>query len=531
MRLAPVERKTEIGPLNGTPEKRMFWSIISDYDLKTGLTELIDNALDVWFHGDRRRELRVEVHLDPDLQVVTLTDTAGGVDRESLPLLITPGGSNNSPDAETIGFFGVGSKRAVVALAERVTIKTRHPDDQSYQIDIANEWLESPSWELPAYVIPDITPGTTEIELSHLRRKLDKLDEADLAKHFAEVYAFYLENCDCEIFVNGTCVDPIYFTNWSYPPNYPPQRIPFDFKPDGKSTLNVEIQAGLISDRDPKGENYGVYFYCNDRLIVKELRVREVGYGVPTEAGTPHPDASLCRAVVRFNGPAKLMPWNSSKTGINYNHPAFLAIKKSLIQLVTHFTKLSRAFKADWPGAVFAYESGDVSTVVAEDDGSPVPKLRLPPTPRVNKTHADKIKAANSKVIERQPWTLGLLEALAAVDLVIRSRLETKNRIALILIDSTIEIAFKEYLVKNLDLLQGETLKGLLEDRTRAIAKIRTRIGFNDELIERITHYYTARNRLVHERATVEGVTDRDIEIYRQDAWTVLDRLFCVIQE
>ena len=31
-----VIRKTEIHPIDGTPEKRMFWSIISDYDLKTG---------------------------------------------------------------------------------------------------------------------------------------------------------------------------------------------------------------------------------------------------------------------------------------------------------------------------------------------------------------------------------------------------------------------------------------------------------------------------------------------------------------
>ncbi len=43
-----VTRKTEIGPVNGTPDKRLYWSIISDYDLHTGLCELIDNALDLW---------------------------------------------------------------------------------------------------------------------------------------------------------------------------------------------------------------------------------------------------------------------------------------------------------------------------------------------------------------------------------------------------------------------------------------------------------------------------------------------------
>src|SRR5690348_17101773 len=38
--IATVTKKTEIGPVDGTPDKRMYWSIISDYGLKTGLCEL-----------------------------------------------------------------------------------------------------------------------------------------------------------------------------------------------------------------------------------------------------------------------------------------------------------------------------------------------------------------------------------------------------------------------------------------------------------------------------------------------------------
>jgi hypothetical protein len=62
-------------------------------------------------------------------------------------------------------------------------------------------------------------------------------------------------------------------------------------------TVDVRMTAGLIRDQDPELENYGVYFSCNRRLIVKELRVRDVGYFVPGEAGVPHPDASLCRVL------------------------------------------------------------------------------------------------------------------------------------------------------------------------------------------------------------------------------------------
>ena len=54
-----VTRKTEIAPIDGTPVKRMFWSIIGDYNLKTGLCELIDNPLDFWMLGKRRKPLRM----------------------------------------------------------------------------------------------------------------------------------------------------------------------------------------------------------------------------------------------------------------------------------------------------------------------------------------------------------------------------------------------------------------------------------------------------------------------------------------
>lgn len=41
-------QKREVGLLNAMPEKRLYWSIISDYDIKTGICELIDNAIDLW---------------------------------------------------------------------------------------------------------------------------------------------------------------------------------------------------------------------------------------------------------------------------------------------------------------------------------------------------------------------------------------------------------------------------------------------------------------------------------------------------
>jgi hypothetical protein len=113
-----IDRKTQIAPIDGTPVKRMILSIISDYDLKTGLCELIDNALDQWSNRGFSGELTLELSLDIDRQLISVRDNADGVSHDDLALLISPGRSRNDPSAVIIGIFGVGGKRSAIALAE-----------------------------------------------------------------------------------------------------------------------------------------------------------------------------------------------------------------------------------------------------------------------------------------------------------------------------------------------------------------------------------------------------------------------------
>ena len=122
----------------------MFLSIISDYDLKTGLCELVDNAIDLWMAGSRTVPPLVNIDLDAERQLISVKDNAGGVKRDDLSVLIAPGESKNDLNAEMIGVFGVGGKRAGIALAEHVTIKTRFQSEESSELNITKEWLNPP---------------------------------------------------------------------------------------------------------------------------------------------------------------------------------------------------------------------------------------------------------------------------------------------------------------------------------------------------------------------------------------------------
>lgn len=239
-----VYSKTEVGPLNGTPDKRLFWSIISDYDLKTGLCELVDNALDMWRSTGKKRPLKIEISLDLIRQLISVKDNAGGVKQSELHLLLSPGGSRNDPGAEIIGIFGVGSKRAGVALGEEVRIRTRFRNEQTYEIDIPKEWLESPSWEMAYYRVPSIANGTTIVEFSHLRKPFDDSDVQSIKEHLSEAYGWFLEN-GCQILLGPTEIKARSFKSWSYPSKFLPREVAFnaDFKSDGKLSVLVTGRA------------------------------------------------------------------------------------------------------------------------------------------------------------------------------------------------------------------------------------------------------------------------------------------------
>ncbi len=112
--------KKQVDNIDATPPKEIFRSIIADYDILLGICELIDNAIDIWTKGGANKSLNIKVLLDEQQQKITITDNAGGIKKEDIVLFISPGRTGNTATEESIGIFGVGSKRAVVALAQNI---------------------------------------------------------------------------------------------------------------------------------------------------------------------------------------------------------------------------------------------------------------------------------------------------------------------------------------------------------------------------------------------------------------------------
>jgi hypothetical protein len=73
--------------------------------------------------------------------VLSVSDNASRVTRADVRLLIVPGATGNPADMDVNGMFGVGGKRAAVALGERVEITTGFRREKSLQLDLTSEWL------------------------------------------------------------------------------------------------------------------------------------------------------------------------------------------------------------------------------------------------------------------------------------------------------------------------------------------------------------------------------------------------------
>ena len=82
----------------------------------------------------------------------------------------------------------MGVKRASVALGEHVEIRTRYQNGTTHEVDITKDWLATDDWDLAAYQVPDISPGSTTVDISRLRRPVHHSDIQTIREHLGDTY-------------------------------------------------------------------------------------------------------------------------------------------------------------------------------------------------------------------------------------------------------------------------------------------------------------------------------------------------------
>lgn len=204
-------KKRRAGTIEAIPSKRLYLSNIADYDLNRSMCELVDNVLDLRTTRELK-EVRIHIDLDDTQQTIRVSDNAGGVARRDLALIVSPGQTDLDQSASTIGIFGVGSKRAVVALSQDIKITTRRGNGKTFSLEFDDEWIkDEEDWNLDYFEVDDIPEGTTTIELSKLRTPLDSEKIEALREHLGAAYSVFVARKGLNLLVNGKQIEAIEF--------------------------------------------------------------------------------------------------------------------------------------------------------------------------------------------------------------------------------------------------------------------------------------------------------------------------------
>jgi len=123
------------------------------------------------------------------------------------------------------------------------------------------------------------------------------------------------------------------------------------------------------------------------------------------------------------------------------------------------------------------------------------------------------------------PWVRGIADNLAAAKLLVDSTLEYRNRLALILLDSALEIGFREYLdnVKRIAGLDPEAMK----HRENLIKVVRRNSQITETDWGRLDFFYQLRCNCYHESASLT-ISDTLIAEYYTLVSSIVDLLFDV---
>ena len=461
--------KKQIGTLDAVPSKRLFLSIIADYDLNKSICELIDNAFDMWTRNGRSTDVNISVTLDRHDARIVVEDDAGGVARENLTFIVGPGQSGSGATDDTIGIFGVGTKRAVVALSRDIRIVTRVPGAATFQVEFDDNWLRDEDWGLPLFEVDNISEGTTRVELARLRVGIGEDAEKLLRSHLGATYAKLLVMPGVGLTLNNKAIEPRFFDQWSYPPNYGPRRFSGKHRTPQGRDVTLEVIAGLSNESSPASGEYGVYFYCNDRLVAPAMKSIDVGFAKGL-AGLPHPKVSLTKVIVSMTGDAVAMPWNSSKSEISTNHHTFLALHDWLVNVVSDYARISRVWIGQWPEKVFAHQTGVVTEVPIET-AIEANRSFLPDPPASRHRLPARVAKTNQRVAKRKPWVIPLYEGVVAAIAVGKQPLANANWLALNLLELTLVATLKAWLVNESgEEVTDAELKKLLRDPTPSTA-------------------------------------------------------------
>lgn len=335
---------------DASPEKQLFISLLTrDIPLVAAFLDLIDNSINsavepfskqlltaqdyVRISQDDKISPAVDITLNINSERVEIIDTATGISAQTAKEHVFKFGraSGEKHDADRLSVYGIGLKRALFKLGNKITISSDHVDGGFDLILDVKEWARDTSlpWQFEITAREPVKAGMTgtkvlveELYDDCKRRLSDGVFVPQLKEAISKTYAFYLSK-----FVNISVEkEKIESINIGIGTN-----ITVDTFTD--ATVSCAITAGISI---PQGGRFtdklsGWFVFCNGRTVISADKSSLTGWGEFGLLPIFQPKHRPFLGTVFFvSQDAELLPWTTTKSGINVDSNIWQLAKRHM---------------------------------------------------------------------------------------------------------------------------------------------------------------------------------------------------------
>lgn len=346
--------------INASPTKDFFISmLVRDLSLRDAIGDLVDNSVDsvrTLVQDDSYDGIRIDIILSKD--IFSIVDNCGGIEvstaREYAFRFGRP--AEFSGVKGSIGQFGIGMKRALFKLGRQISIESV-ATKSSFEIDIdVDSWAENEKvWD---FAFKTYSEGEANNRKSRGTKILvGKLKEDVISdfssNNFIKKLALELEfehlyplSKGLIITVNGSKLKKRSLELLSSD-----EIKPAYFEQKFTDKAQVRIWAGIGESILEEG---GWYIFGNSRLILGPEQTEITGWtgGKGTDGGPKyHGQYQRFRGYVFFEADnADLLPWNTSKNGVDIDSPKYKFVRQRMIELMKPIVNFLNQMKQEREG-------------------------------------------------------------------------------------------------------------------------------------------------------------------------------------
>lgn len=331
--------------VDASPSKKLFIEMLTkDIPLIRAILDLVDNSID----GARRLRPNANyeglwIRLDVSKNRFKISDNCGGMDvKTAREYAFRFGRRDDAPETPgSVGQFGVGMKRAFFKIGKFFSVESKTTDN-SFLLEVdVHEWQKKAEWtfefkEFDENANNSLDSVGTRLCVTNLHQNVSVNFSQDnfvkkLAQELSTAYLLSM-NTGLRISLNGV---PLQMRDLVF-------NISKDIKPvlkvrefkTGRHPVNVKIIAGLT---DSVPQDAGWYVFCNGRMLLEREKTQLTGWGEREDGKVPryHQQYARFRGYVFFDSDdAELLPWNTTKTGVDVDSPIYQSVRLDMINIM-----------------------------------------------------------------------------------------------------------------------------------------------------------------------------------------------------